>query len=91
MINARMGEEVVMIEKLIAELGLDLDPKDIRISCGRIRDEYNPKKGGAWVVLRHPALDGDVYVDGDGSTSQVSLLRTALKDLAELVNGEGEW
>lgn len=80
-----------MIEKLIAELDLDLDPKDIRVSCGRIRDDYNPKNGGAWVALRHPALDGDVYVDGDESTSQLSLLRIALKDLAELVNGEGEW
>lgn len=86
-----MGGEVVMVEKLIAELELDLNPNDIKVLCGRIRDEYNPKNGGAWVALRHPALDGDVYVDGDGSTSQVTLLRTALKDLAELVNGEGEW
>ena len=80
-----------MIEKLIAELDLDLDPKDIKVLCGRIRDEYNPNNGGAWVALRHPALDGDVYVDGDGSTSQVSLLQSALKILAELVKGEGEW
>ena len=80
-----------MIEKLIAELDLDLDPKDIKVLCGRIRDEYNPKNGGAWVALRHPALDGDVYVEGDMSTSQLSLLRIVLKDLAELVNGEGEW
>ena len=80
-----------MLGKMIAELELDLNPEDIKVLCGRIRDEYNPKKGGAWVALRHPTLDGDVYVDGDESTSQVSLLRTALKDLAELVNGEGEW
>lgn len=77
-----------MLEKMIAELELDLNPEDIKVLCGRIRDEYHPKNGGAWVALRHPALDGDVYVDGDESTSQVSLLRTAVKDLAELVNGE---